>query len=77
MRTFPEVNKGRWPVSVNGGDSPLWSRDGRELFYRNGDAVMAVSVNKEPTFSLEPPKALFRETYPTRPPDDPGTPWDV
>ena len=63
VRPFPEVDKGRWQVSTSGGDSPLWSPDGRELFYRNGDAVMAVSVKTDPTFSLETPKTLFRGTY--------------
>ena len=77
VRTFPEVNKGRWPVSVNGGDSPLWSRDGRELFYRNGEAAMAVSVKTGPGLSLGPPQTLFRGTYLAWSPDEPGTPWDV
>ena len=63
VRPFPEVEKGKWQVSTSGGDSPLWSRDGRELLYRSGDAVMAVSVKTEPTFSLETPKTLFRGTY--------------
>jgi len=34
-----------------------------ELFYRSGDAAMAVSVKTEPTFSLETPKILFRGRY--------------
>jgi Tol biopolymer transport system component len=63
VRPFPDVNSGRWQISTSGGDSPLWSRDGRELFYRNGDAVMAVSVKTAPTFSIETPKILFRGTY--------------
>ena len=63
VRPFPEVDKGRWQVSTSGGDSPLWSPDGRELFYRSGDAAMAVSVKTEPTFRLETPKTLFRGTY--------------
>jgi serine/threonine protein kinase/Tol biopolymer transport system component len=62
-RPFPDVDKGKWQVSTSGGDSPLWSRDGRELLYRSGDAVMAVSVKTEPTLSLETPKILFRGTY--------------
>jgi serine/threonine-protein kinase len=63
VRPFPDVNKGKWQVSTSGGDSPLWSPNGREIFYRNGDSVMAVSVKTAPTFSLETPSALFRETY--------------
>jgi dipeptidyl aminopeptidase/acylaminoacyl peptidase len=36
------------PISNNGGLQPLWSRDGRELFYREGDSMMAVSINLNP-----------------------------
>src|SRR5208282_839208 len=32
-------------VSSNGGAEPLWSPDGKELFYRRGDAFLVVSVN--------------------------------
>jgi Tol biopolymer transport system component len=64
IRPFPDVDSGgKWPVSTAGGRSPLWSPDGRELFYRNGDAVMAVSVRMEPDFNLETPRTLFRGAY--------------
>jgi serine/threonine protein kinase len=63
VRPFPEVDKGRWQVSTGGGHSPLWSPDGRELFFRNGDAVMAVPVKTNPSFRFETPKILFRGTY--------------
>ncbi len=33
------------PVSTGGGDHPLWSPDGRELFYYAGDSLMAVDVS--------------------------------
>jgi len=37
---------GRWQVSSRGGDNPVWSRDGRELFYKRADDTMiAVSVD--------------------------------
>jgi serine/threonine protein kinase/Tol biopolymer transport system component len=63
VRPFPEVNGGQWQISTGGGDWPVWSRDSRELFYRGGDAFMAVSVKTEPTFSPETPKTMFRGTY--------------
>jgi serine/threonine-protein kinase len=63
VRPFPEVEGGRWQVSTSGGDSPLWSPDGRELFFRNGDAVVAASAKTDPAFSVETPKMLFRGTY--------------
>jgi hypothetical protein len=37
------------PVSVGGGDSPVWSADGKEIFYRADDRVMAVEVAPQPT----------------------------
>jgi serine/threonine-protein kinase len=63
VRPFPEVNKGRWQVSVAGGTEVLWSPDGRKLFYLNGDAVMSVKVETEPTFKPGKPETLFRGTY--------------
>jgi len=63
VRPFPGVDGGRWQISTSGGDSPLWSRDGRELFYRSGDAVVAVPVKTDPGFSFEAPRILFRGTY--------------
>jgi serine/threonine protein kinase len=47
---FPDVDRGgKWQISTEGGDSPLWSPDGSELFYRSGESFMAVGVETEPT----------------------------
>jgi serine/threonine-protein kinase len=46
-------------VSTNGGVEPMWSRDGRELFYRNGHKLMAVSVSADPALSLGQVMTLF------------------
>ena len=37
-------SSGRQQVSNDGGTEPVWARDGRELFYREGDKMMAVRV---------------------------------
>jgi hypothetical protein len=63
VRPFPDINKGKWQVSATGGDSPLWSPDGQELFYRNGDAVMAVKVETDPAFKPGKPAVLFQGKY--------------
>jgi serine/threonine protein kinase len=64
VNSFPDVRKGRWQISTAGGDTPLWSPDGLELFYLSGDAVMVVSVTTEPTFNtVGTPKVLFRGEY--------------
>jgi serine/threonine protein kinase len=63
VRPFPDVNKGKWQVSPDIGIGPLWSPDGKELFYRSPDGIMAVPVDTEPTFKLGKPKVLFPDTY--------------
>ncbi len=51
-------------ISSEGGSQPLWARDGKELFYRNGDKMMVVSVQTEPTFKLlAAPRNLFQGFY--------------
>jgi eukaryotic-like serine/threonine-protein kinase len=78
VRSFPEVNKGKWQVSNGGGHSPLWSPDGRELFYHSGDAIMAVDVETAPTFKRGNPKTLFQGTYSSAPFQKVvSTPWDI
>jgi serine/threonine protein kinase len=63
VRPFPEMNKGKWEVSTDGGVDPLWSHDGRELFYRNGSSVFAVDVQEEPTFKVGKTRLLFQKAY--------------
>ena len=60
VRPFPDVDKGQWQISTGGGNSPLWSPDGRELFYRSGDTVVSVPVETEPAFKSGQSKTLFR-----------------
>jgi serine/threonine-protein kinase len=60
VRPFPEVNDGRWQISGNGGNEPLWAHSGRELFYRagNGD-LMAVTVSGAAAFAAGDQRRLF------------------
>ena len=80
VRPYPEVDTGRWQISTGGGSSPLWRRDGRELFYFVAgpgptDAVMAVSVESEPVFTPGAPELLFQGAYPF--PNTRGSFYDV
>jgi Tol biopolymer transport system component len=50
---------GLWQVSDEGGNEPRWSRDGRRLYYRNGDRMMCVDIDTGPRFRAAPPRALF------------------
>ncbi len=51
---------GRSQVSIDGGSDPVWSRDGRELFYWGGGNLMAAGVETRPTFRAGLPKLLFK-----------------
>ncbi len=51
---------GRWQVSTNGGDQPLWRSDGRELYFLGADRkLMAVEVKAGAVFEAGVPKALL------------------
>jgi hypothetical protein len=62
VRSFPDMI-GFWQISTSGGNNALWSPDGRELFYRTGDAVIAVPVKTSIAFDFETPRTLFQGTY--------------
>jgi eukaryotic-like serine/threonine-protein kinase len=60
VRPFPAVDSARWTISVNGGMEPLWSRSGRELFFRTPrNELMAVQVAPGATFQTGTPEMLF------------------
>ena len=50
-------------VSSDGGFEPTWSPDGRELFYRKGKHMMAVSIQTTPGFRSSRPIELFEDPY--------------
>jgi len=50
-------------ISIDGGGEPMWAPDGKELFYRNGDQMMVVSVVTAPTFQAQTPRLLFEGSY--------------
>jgi serine/threonine-protein kinase len=70
VRPFPGHGE-RVPISTQGGLEPVWSRNGRELFYRSGDRMMAVEISSQrdssgafPSgFSAGIPRLLFEGHY--------------
>jgi serine/threonine-protein kinase len=54
---------GKWQISTEGGSEPLWNPNGRELFYRSGDKIMAVEIITQPSFSAGKSKVLFGGSY--------------
>ena len=43
VQPFPNLGA-RYQISSEGGAEPIWAKNGRELFYRNGDKMMAVTI---------------------------------
>ena len=62
LRRYPSP-EGRWPVSTGGGTSPLWNPTGSELFYRNGNKMMAVAVSTASDATLATPRVIFERPY--------------
>ena len=52
---------------MHGGTEPAWSRDGRELFYRDENRLMAVSVRTTPRLAADKPVVVFER---------PGRTWN-
>jgi serine/threonine-protein kinase len=50
-------------ISTGGGTDPVWRRDGRELFYRSGDRMMAVDILSTQPLAVSKPKLLWEGHY--------------
>jgi len=55
----------KWPVSIDGGNEPLWSPDGREIYFQGGDGAsyMTAPVQTAPEFEVGTPTLLFQGNY--------------
>ena len=60
VRAYPDVGT-VWQVSNGGGTSPLWARDGRELYFTSGIKLMAVAVETEPALTIGNPEELLED----------------
>ena len=47
-------------VSAEGGTDPVWRGKGGELYYRNGDYLMAVAVSTHGNFTASKPRVLWQ-----------------
>jgi serine/threonine-protein kinase len=66
IRPFPEVDRGKWQVSDQGGRQAVWGPDGRELFYVSGGAgnlgardVIVAEIDPGPPFAVVGRRTLF------------------
>jgi eukaryotic-like serine/threonine-protein kinase len=66
---------GKSQISTEGGTEPAWNPNGRELFYRSRDKMMAVDIATQPSFAAGKPHMLFEGRY--EPAPFPNTDYDV
>jgi Tol biopolymer transport system component len=66
---------GKWLISTEGGTEPTWNPNGREIFYRNGEKMMAVDIATQPSFAAGKPRMLFAGQYEPSPATSPN--YDV
>ena len=63
-------------VSSNGGIEPVWARNGQELFYRERNRIMGVTVQTQPALNTSKPRMLIEEAF--QPSEDfPNPNYDV
>ncbi len=60
VRPFPGPGM-KHLVSNEGGDQPLWARDGKQLFYRRQDQMWVVDVQTNGSFATSKPRLLFEK----------------
>ena len=58
VHAYPPAGQPR-QVSADGGLGPVWSRDGRTLFYRRGDRMLAVGFDRSPDLGWKAPRQIF------------------
>ncbi len=53
VRPFPNTRDGKWQISTDGAAEPVWSADGRNLFFRSldGKSVWVAEMESGPSFA--------------------------
>jgi Tol biopolymer transport system component len=71
LRPFPAVDNKRM-ISGEGGEAPRWAADGSELYYRQGNRMMAVPIEGGSPLVIGRPIVVFEGAYVK--PEGPG--WE-
>jgi serine/threonine-protein kinase len=60
VRPFPTTSTARWQVSRGGGTEPVWSKNGREIYYRDNERrLVAAELASGPGFGIVSRRTLF------------------
>jgi Tol biopolymer transport system component len=64
VQSFPPTGS-KWQVSARGGNDPHWRADGKEIFYLQGNWLMAAPVHTHgASFEADAPRRLFEVRVP-------------
>ncbi len=64
VRPFPGTGSSRGPVAIAVGSEPLWARDGRELFYVDGEGFLAsATIEEAPDLIVGASRRLLHTRY--------------
>ena len=75
VQPFPGPG-GKWQISTEGGGEVVWNPNGREIFYRAGNKIMAADIPAQSSFSAGRPRAVVELTWDPGPNSFPST-YDV
>ena len=64
VRSYPDTGTA-WQISTGGGGSPLWSRDGSELYFTFENKMLAVPIETRPTFGAGRPEVIIEGGFST------------
>jgi hypothetical protein len=63
VKRFPS-GEGKWQVSADGGEWPVWSRTGDRIYFARDDAILEATFAGRPAVTLGRPRELFtRKPY--------------
>ena len=63
VRPYSKSTGGVWKISNGGGTQPVWSPDGKKIYYKRGNEMYSVDVTATDVFSKGNPKKIFEGNY--------------
>ena len=62
VRSFPETGT-RVQISASGGRRPVWSKDGKGIYFWEGSRLMSAAILRDPTVRVVSREAMFEGQY--------------
>jgi Tol biopolymer transport system component len=53
-------------VTVDGGDQPVWSSDGKRIYYLDGSRLMVIPINLSPQLEIGDSRMIFENVFLTK-----------